>query len=66
MKDIISEQRRRMIWDELSLCEGRIHYLKSFVQNEMPITIEMVDDFENGIEELVDFLHEIDKKFYVD
>jgi len=66
MRNVMSEQRRRMIWDDLSLCEGRIHYLKSFVQNEMPITIEMVGDFENSVEELVDFLYEINKKFYVD
>lgn len=69
MKEVIihmvklNEKSRKELWEDMNNIEFRINSLKSIFQNEIPIEKEMLNDFINEKEDIIDGLKEIEYKF---
>ncbi|MGU8921467.1 hypothetical protein ACV3UV_12220 [Clostridium perfringens] len=69
MKEVIihmvklNEKSRKELWEDMNNIEFRINSLKSIFQNEIPIEKEMLNDFINEKEDIIDGLKDIEYKF---
>ncbi|MBO3398547.1 hypothetical protein JJB71_13465 [Clostridium perfringens] len=59
----LNEKSRKELWEDMNNIEFRINSLKSIFQNEIPIEKEMLNDFINEKEDIIDGLKEIEYKF---
>lgn len=59
----LNEKSRKELWEDMNNIEFRINSLKSIFQNEIPIEKEMLNDFINEKEDIIDRLKDIEYKF---
>lgn len=59
----LNEKSRKELWEDMNNIEFRINSLKSIFQNEIPIEKEMLNDFINEKEDIIDRLKDVEYKF---
>lgn len=61
----LNEKTRKELWDEMVKVEFKIKELKGVFQNEIPITEQVIIQFVEGIQDVMNELAEVQDNFEI-
>lgn len=61
----LNEKTRKELWDEMVKVEFKIKELKGIFQNEIPITEQVIIQFVDGIQDVMNELAEVQDNFEI-
>ncbi|EPB8173148.1 hypothetical protein ACRTAL_002324 [Clostridium perfringens] len=61
----LNEKTRKKLWDEMVKVEFKIKELKGIFQNEIPITEQLIIQFVDGIQDVMNELAEVQDNFEI-